>query len=674
MAVGRAQPSQPTQWPAKPVNGGGKDPYRTGVEEARAAGPADSGPARPGNAAPAAEKPVPAAEKPVPADRPGPPTPGSAPGSAVPATGSAAAGRPRRRVAVLPRLAPVLGGVAATAVAAYAQLLAGRDLPSPSGAGEALIDANGYAVAELGGLVVPAGLSDQAASLHVAGWDILTAASLRYPSTAGAVREVLVAFVALAALSLFLLCRNLGLSVAAAFAAVVVGFVAPAVATADTLVYAGTIATGWLLAGAVLLAVQPASVVVRSLTRTLGLALVALAGILAPVVLLLPAGIFITAVATGTLFPRWGRVRRAVAVLAVVAVMAGAAMLSLDELRGAAPNNVRTQFVIAVGAAGLVLVALAVWRLRWARPLAVGAVPLLAAVLVPWAAREQALVAALPVAAVLLVAVVEDLATTLRRPTARVGPILAAALAVLAVVGLAVLPANASPADGGQPQAELAAWLPTNVDPSSTVQVDPQLWVDLVRAGVPVERLRRTDQVTAATVTGPLLAERGAEHAGFPLVAQFGSGPFAISVRQRVDSPAAAQLALIGERAASQRFGSSLADNPRLSLQGDSQTLMRSGDVDGRLLVALATATMSFTFTVEEFLPSPGTDEGMLRSVRISNVTALSPSSDLSQPDAVRLRDFLRFQLEPYRPLTQAFADSALVVTYAAPSMFGLLP
>ncbi|MGI8532771.1 MAG: hypothetical protein ACR2KN_07185, partial [Geodermatophilaceae bacterium] len=336
--------------------------------------------------------------------------------------------------------------------------------------------------------------------------------------------------------------------------------------------------------------------------------------------------------------------------------------------------SVRTQLVIAVGAAGLVLVALAVWRLKWARPLAVGAVPLLAAVLVPWVAREQALVAALPVVGVLLVVVVEDLATTLRRPSVLVGRILAAVLAVLAVVGLAVLPANAAPAADGQPAVELAAWLPVNVNPSSPVQVDPQLWVDLVRAGVPVERLQRTDQVTAATVTGPLLAERGAEHAGLPLVAQFGSGPFAISVRQRVDSPAAAQLALIGERAASQRFGSSLADNPRLSLQGDSQTPMRSGDVDGRLLVALATATTSFTFTVEEFLPNPGTDEGMLRSVRISNVTALSPPSDLSQPDAVRLRDFLRFQLEPYRPLSQAFEGSALVVTYSAPSTFGLLP
>ncbi|MBA2416387.1 MAG: hypothetical protein H0V64_10985, partial [Geodermatophilaceae bacterium] len=288
--------------------------------------------------------------------------------------------------------------------------------------------------------------------------------------------------------------------------------------------------------------------------------------------------------------------------------------------------------------------------------------------------QVPALLIAVPIIAVLLGVVIEEALTGWRRPGPVVVPGLAATLAAAAAFGLLVLPASATDTVDGAPQRELATWLAGNVAMESTIEVEPLLWVELVRAGVPPERLQRTDDVGSDRPRATLLADRGEENAELPLIASFGEGPLAIDVRQRVNVVVLLVAAQAAEREASQEFGSNLAGNPNLSIDDAVRQDLGSGRVDSRLLTVLATAAAGFTFTIEAFPRTNGGDEvGTLRTVRIGDVAILNPATATDEPEALRLRDFFRYQLLPYRPLSQGFDAGVLVVVYSAPSPVGLL-
>lgn len=569
----------------------------------------------------------------------------------------------------------VVAGILAAAAAGAAQLIATRGVPQPASVAEATVAANSYGLVRLGGFQVPASLSDRVVSIHAALYDELTSAADRHAAAAGALRELLVVFVLAGALSLFTLCRQLGLRTPTAFGVVLLAYVAPAVAGAQVLLYATTIATSWLLVAAILLSARPSTPGLTWLARILAVALTALVTVIEPIAFLLPTGVIGVAVITGTLFPRWGARARVLAVAGVLLLLAVVGAATADTVRTAATAPVARSTALALAVAGLALAVILSWRVPWIRPLALGSVPLFAVAALPWAGQAPAAIVGLPVVAVLFGALVEEVVTGPRRPSPALLPTMVGGLIAAAVVGLLVLPGDTADAVESAAADDLASWLTTNTTPATRVQVDPLLWVDLVRAGVPAPRLQRTDSVVSGVSPPALVAARNGGNEDLPLVARFGAGTFAVDVRQAVTDAVATRTAILAERIASQSFGSALADNPNLTFDDGVRDDLVSGNVDPRLLTVLATAAAEFGYTVDEFPRTNGVDDvGMLRTVRISAIDRLAPTGGTdAAADNVLLRDFFRYQLLPYRPLSQGFDDGVLVVTYSAPSPVGLL-
>ena len=572
------------------------------------------------------------------------------------------------------RLIAVVAGVVAAAAAGFAHFAASRSIPQPAGVEEATVAANAYGLTRLNGFQVPDSLSDRVLSIHLALYNELTSAADRHESVAGALRELLLVVVLAGALALFTLCRQLGLRTATAFGVVLLSYVAPAVASAQVLGYAASVATTWLLLAAIVLSARPSAGALTRLSRALGVLLLVLAAVIEPVGLLLPVGVLAVAVITGAVFPRWGALRRGLAVSAFAVLLVGIGAVAVIAPGNVGESPVPRATVSALAVAGLLLAAAVSWRVLWARPLALGCVPLLVMALVPGGDQVPALLIAVPIIAVLLGVVIEEALTGWRRPGPVVVRGLAATLAAAAAFGLLVLPASATDTVEGSAPSELAGWLAGNLAIETTVQVEPLLWVELVRAGVPATRLQRTDDVDSDLPPAALLAERSEENAELPLIASFGEGPLAIDVRQRVNVVVLLVAAQAAEREASQEFGSNLAGNPNLSIDDAVRQDLGSGRVDSRLLTVLATAAAEFTFTIEAFPRTNGGDEvGTLRTVRIGDVAILNPATATDEPEALRLRDFFRYQLLPYRPLSQGFDAGVLVVVYSAPSPVGLL-
>lgn len=570
------------------------------------------------------------------------------------------------------QLIAVVGGVVAAAAAGIAHVLAERSIPQPAGVQEATVAANAYGLTQLDGFQIPDSLSDRVITVHLALYAELTAAADRHATAAGTLREVLLVLVIAGALALFTLCRQLGLTTLTALGVVLLAYVAPAVVSAQVLVFTATIATTWLLVAAILLSARPSAIGLTWVIGALGVTLIALAAVISPVALLLPVGVLIVSLITRTLFPRWDVVRRGLVVGGFLGLLALAGVAALDTERVTTDSPIPQSTYIAVAVAGLVLAAVATWQVRWIRPLALGCVPLFIAALLPWGEQASAFVLGLPILAILFGAVVEETLTGLRRPGPIVARGMAGALVAAVAVGLLVLPTSATDAVDGAPATDLAAWLDTNTAAATRLQVDPLLWVELVRAGVPAERLQRTDATALGVSPAALVADLGGGDEDLPLIARFGEGTFAVDVRQRVPDAVSARTAILAERVAAQTFGAALAQNPNLSFDDAVEGDLTSGNVDSRLLTVLATAAADYTFTIDSFPPTNGVEEvGVLRTVRISDVTELDPAS--TTEDALVLRDFFRYQLLDYRPLSQGFDAGVLVVVYSAPSPVGLL-
>jgi putative peptide zinc metalloprotease protein len=116
------------------------------------------------------------------------------------------------------------------------------------------------------------------------------------------------------------------------------------------------------------------------------------------------------------------------------------------------------------------------------------------------------------------------------RPHPLLRAVLAVPVLVLVVVGALLLPATA-----GHPEHRgLAAWLIDPASPARTLVVPPALWADLVRDGVPVDRLRLPEDGSSSPLTPtdpePWTVTQGVPEPGPGLRVVFGSGPSALVV------------------------------------------------------------------------------------------------------------------------------------------------
>jgi putative peptide zinc metalloprotease protein len=166
--------------------------------------------------------------------------------------------------------------------------------------------------------------------------------------------------------------------------------------------------------------------------------------------------------------------------------------------------------------------------LRPLRPPALAAAALVVFAALPRPGAGSALLLAV-VAAMGLVALVADALT--RGPTEeRPHPLLRVAVAVptlvVTVVGALFLPVSA----GGLPHAELAAWITGPSSAGGVFAVPPGLWGDLVRDGVPADRLvLATGPGSSAAADWRVEVGDTPSRDGAPV--GFGAGPMSLSVR-----------------------------------------------------------------------------------------------------------------------------------------------
>jgi hypothetical protein len=392
--------------------------------------------------------------------------------------------------------------------------------------------------------------------------------------------------------------------------------------------------------------------------------------------------------------------------LLVLAVWPPGRLAPVPAATPAIPTPATWEWVLAACAIGLTVVGL--FR-RWLRaPAVAGLVLLVTAIAAPVAGRGDLLVVALPLIAVVAVGGAEELADTqslrLTWPGRRVGLRVVAALGVLfvAATGVAVAVADAA---GTAPTAlrraavsAATAWFAGEVPGQPALLVDDVLWPQLLRAGLPAERMRTTTGFGAARAqagsdaTGAQaglgangaragLGANGAQAGvlswrmvagdryapeGWQRYAVFGAGSGQVTVFGRAEVGQRASLAGARERRA--ELGASLAGNPRLHLSKGAAAALRSGAVDPRLVFVLADFSGQHELQVTGFPTVAGETPGDPPLHRVM-ITAVD-GRPASQPEATALlRNWLANQLDPYRPRGVDVTDPGLLVRYALADM-----
>lgn len=598
---------------------------------------------------------------------------------------------PRRPYAISdahPRQArlPVAACLLVTALTAA---LAIARTATPAGSGEAVVAANAYRLGELGGAPIDASWSQEVAGWQLAAFSWLTGGSAQ--TLTGPSRALVGVTAVLTALAVYALARRLEIRPWSAAAAGILSAAPASLTLARIIDVSASLSVMWFLGGSAvaLLPVRGGRSGQRSwwtrLTwpvRVFGVAAMTWAVIAAPVHALLPAAVAVGLALAWPLSPSWTRVER-------VGATAVAALLLLGLLWATVGPAGRTDY--AADSAGLapaavvavvVLVALAATAAilaPWARPLAFAAAPLAVVALVPSGARTPGLLLSVALLAVLGAITLDELMSRpaavgrLRRPA-----LVAAAAVVLVAVGLA--PAAASDPVVRQDPNVIASWVEANLSPDAILIVDPVTSVDLRRVGVDPRRLRTeapddsTGPLGDAEPAPPLFRlDRIDTDPDLPLIAQFGSGANTLGLRQVLADPAANRVAAESDRQARIRFGSALAQNPNLNFGTTARAQLRAGEVDARLLLVLAAATMDVRMSVPEFISTSADPAGaILRRVQLADVVA--DDSDLSAAVAIdRLADFLGEQQPPFAPSELRADARSLSVGYLAPTPLGLL-
>lgn len=280
-----------------------------------------------------------------------------------------------------------------------------------------------------------------------------------------------------------------------------------------------------------------------------------------------------------------------------------------------------------------------------------------------------------------------------RRPRRRVLPaaLVAAALvaAAIACAAFAIRPlvtgsaqvadmvAAARPVQASGPvpepaQAAAASWLASNITAGTLIGCDPAMCTSLSRQGLAqadLSPLRPGTDLTADSliVATPLDGARldSAIAAAAPeLAASFGAGSGRVRVWEVTPGGAAAYSSgLLAADIASRRSGGTLIlGNTNIKASGDTPAILRSGQADSRILLALAEISHSAPLTIASFgTTSPGAAAAVpLRSVLI----------DVADPAAAAA--YLKVQDPAMQPLAVRIGPGSLWVEFGAPCPLGL--
>jgi len=261
-------------------------------------------------------------------------------------------------------------------------------------------------------------------------------------------------------------------------------------------------------------------------------------------------------------------------------------------------------------------------------------------------------------------------------------------------------PASTGTANGEQPavdaaiaaaaaaRAAAAAWMARQVDPAAIVACDPQMCAVLQGEGIPAGRLLMLWAGNAGPLGSEVIVSTAAVREEFgsrltsvyaPVaLATFGSGSAQVAVRVvAADGSAAYLRSLQADATARRAVGALLLRNPHLRASPAGRRELAAGQVDARLLSAIAALATPYHVDITGFgAPAAGASPGVpVRSADISPAPA-GPGGGAATLDSVKR--FLLAQQALFRPadvttVRLASGQTVLHVEFTAPSPLGLL-
>ena len=458
-----------------------------------------------------------------------------------------------------------------------------------------------------------------------------------------------------------------------AFAVVVAG-VLPTAVVLHTGIGAGGFAAVWLTAAGAM-----AGQARRGTVPALVAALVA--ALTAPLVGAALLAFACHVVASRAALRRAGNVPRfaLAAVLGAGALALAVASTGARPLAGAGGPAFSLSVSIAWVAVGAVVLALAWARLAWMRPLLTPTALLVAAVAVPGPGQATAALIALPLLAVAAGSVLELAAATARssaRGLPRWAPLVAGPAALLVALVAGLVPTT--PAVTAVTPS-LVAWIGSELAPGTVLRADALDRAELVADGVPPARLRDS---AAPTAPGDVvvITDRPADGlrpdpspapcSDVAVIADLprGSGG-SPAVVCTADVAAAREVEAEQPRRA--RLGEQLAGNTSVQLSPAAAQLLRSGDVDARVVLVLAAIAGSHTLSISDFPAAPlDPPDAPRRRMVITETDGVA----VAGAPLPLLRNWLSGQKAPFAPTEVRPVGAGLVVGFPTPSPGGLLP
>jgi hypothetical protein len=533
--------------------------------------------------------------------------------------------------------------------------------PEPSVAGERATVAQAFAAAHGEGFT---GVS----SLQFAGYAWITDAFAREPTALLAVREAMMVSAVVGAALLWILARRLGLTVVTATAAVVLLAISPMATGLQRVALPENLAVTWVLAALVLLSSPREKPLLRN-------------DILAAVCLLiavLTAPLSLAMVPTATVLAVRGRPLNRpslVAALPSLGILIGLGPVTWLRTTLPAPIDTLSGWlavdpVVAVAWVAAAVVGCFVARVR---PVAAGALILIAVTVWPTAMRIEAVALLAPFGSLLLAAVGEAVARSRNPRNTRGRHSMAREFAapMLVVVGLLVaaaipgwvrgLDALGTGPTGQSAFADAATWLRANAS-GEPVRADDTTWAELRQAGLsPVSRMSTcAGGCPASTWAVSVLDEDQPTSAA--AVAVFGDGRWRVQISQAdAESRLAAEQR---ERQARRNAGTALLGSARIDVTDEVAALLRDGRVDPRVIAVVAALAATAAVHLID-LPAVAGEDAANQPRR----TVLLDTDDAAD----RLVGYFTGQIGVFRPESASATPDGVLARYPPLAPTGLL-
>jgi hypothetical protein len=274
----------------------------------------------------------------------------------------------------------------------------------------------------------------------------------------------------------------------------------------------------------------------------------------------------------------------------------------------------------------------------------------------------------------------------LRRRRRRAGATLVAlglAIVVIASLAAAVKHFSRPPVAQAAIRGQAAAWVAGQVSPDVTVSCDAVMCAALKAHGFPAGKLVMLGPTSPDPVPSDLVVETSAVRALFgnslaiawapAVLASFGSGTGVITIRVVAPHDAAAyQASLEANLADRQRSGAALLSQSRVTVSATARSQLAAGQVDSRLLLALASLAGQQPIDIVRFEnPGPGASPGV--PLRFADLAGNVPSAHMDAAAYMRaaltVLSTAAARIRPARIVSGTFQGKpALQIQFTAPS------